>query len=64
MIKSIIRIDLIPIVVGGFTGLFFSELGMKVLTMTTSMVIGTTVSFYWKRYLARRDKGDKNKSQQ
>ncbi len=40
---------------GFFWGNFFEDLALKILFTVIAMVIGTTVSFYWKRYLIKKN---------
>tara|TARA_R110002049_G_C9177884_1_gene563244 strand:- start:3966 stop:4142 length:177 start_codon:yes stop_codon:yes gene_type:complete len=56
MIRLISKLELIPIIAGGLTGVFFSELGTKIVITTLAMVVGTTISYYWKKYLIRKNK--------
>jgi membrane protein DedA with SNARE-associated domain len=50
------KIELITLVTAGFASQFAADLLAKIVITTIAMIVGTTVAYYWKRYLERKDK--------
>lgn len=47
-------VDLLIYSFGFLSGNLFEDLFLKVLFTTLAMLVGTTISHYWKRYLIKK----------
>ena len=52
------KIEIISLFVAGIASQFAMNLIEKIIITTVAMVIGTTVAYYWKKYLESIDKKD------
>jgi len=52
------KIELISMLSAAFLSTFVMEMMDKVIITTVAMVIGTTIAYYWKRYL-KSNEGNK-----
>lgn len=50
------KIELTTLIAAGLASQFAADLLAKIIITTLAMIIGTTVAYYWKRYLERKDK--------
>ncbi|MBC7847263.1 MAG: hypothetical protein H7Y10_12300 [Flavobacterium sp.] len=50
------KIELTTLIAAGFASQFAADLLVKIIITTVAMIIGTTVAYYWKRYLENKDK--------
>lgn len=50
------KIELIILIMAGFASQFTADLIAKIIITTVAMIIGTTVAYYWKKYLESKDK--------
>lgn len=54
MIRLVSKLDIMPILIGGLTGAFFTDAALKILVTVIAMLIGTFCSFYFRKYLKNR----------
>ncbi len=52
------KIELISMLSAAFLSTFVMEMMEKVIITTVAMVIGTTIAYYWKKYLKQSDGSD------
>jgi len=52
------KIELTTLIMAGFASQFAADLMAKIIITSIAMIVGTTVAYYWKRYLERKDKKD------
>ena len=50
------KIELSAMITGALFSTFVNDLMQKIIITTVAMVIGTTVAYYWKRFLENRKK--------
>lgn len=50
------KIELTTLIMAGFASQFAADLMAKIIITSIAMIVGTTVAYYWKRYLERKDK--------
>lgn len=50
------KIELTTLVMAGFASQFAADLLAKIVITTIAMLVGTTVAYYWKKHLERKDK--------
>lgn len=50
------KIELTAMLTGAFASTFFNDLIEKIIITSIAMLIGTTVAYYWKQYLEKRNK--------
>ena len=50
------KIELTAMLAGAFASQFVDELLQKIVITSITMLIGTTVAFYWKIFLEKRKK--------
>ena len=62
------KYDMIPFILGATTSTFFMDLFEKAIMTSVAMLISTTLSFFWRRYLyakfknfLRKHENNKNK---
>lgn len=48
------KIELTSLIVAGIASQFATELLMKIVITAISMIIGTTIAYYWKKYLEKK----------
>ena len=53
------KIELISMLSAAFLSTFVMEMMEKVIITTVAMVIGTTIAYYWKRYLKSNEGNQK-----
>jgi hypothetical protein len=53
------KIELITLITAGLASQFATDLLLKTIITIITMVIGTTVAFFWKKFLESRDKNKK-----
>lgn len=56
-----VKLELIPLVMGAWAGIMSHELFEKVIMTSIAMVVGTTISFFWRLYLIKKRKDRRNK---
>lgn len=56
MIKMYHKIELFPLLFGAGASFFALELLEKIVITTLAMLVGTTISFFWKKYLENKNK--------
>ncbi len=54
------KIELISMLSAAFLSTFVMEMMEKVIITTVAMVIGTTIAYYWKKYL-KSNEGNESK---
>lgn len=50
------KIELSAMITGAFASTFVNDMLQKIIITTVAMVVGTTVAYYWKRFLENRKK--------
>lgn len=50
------KIELAAIFAGAFAGAFVNELFEKVIITSLAMIVGTTLAYYWKKYLEKKSR--------
>lgn len=50
------KMELTTLIMAGFASQFAADLLAKIIITTLAMVIGTTVAYYWKKHLEKKDK--------
>lgn len=50
------KIEILAMVTGAFASTFVNDMLQKIIITTVAMLVGTTVAYYWKRFLENRKK--------
>ncbi len=50
------KIELSAMITGALASTFVNDLMQKIVITTVAMVVGTTVDYYWKKFLENRKK--------
>ena len=50
------KIELSAMITGALFSTFVNDLMQKIVITTVAMIVGTTVAYYWKRFLENRKK--------
>lgn len=50
------KTELVTLITGVFASTFANDLIEKMIITTISMLVATTIAFYWKKYLERKNK--------